>query len=81
MRERGYVEGRNMQLQLRYAPGNPVGLRAMVAEVMRAKPDPVLSSGPAIRAMMEARGVRVVFAISGDPVELVIAQKPCAPGG
>ena len=81
MRERGYVEGRDVRIELRYAPGNPEALRAMVADVIRLKPDLVVSSGPAIRAMKEAKDVSVVFAISGDPVELGIAQSLARPGG
>jgi hypothetical protein len=30
MRERGYVEGQNLAFVLRYAPGDPAALRAML---------------------------------------------------
>jgi len=76
----GYIEGRDFVIELRYAHGNPDALRAAVADLVRAKPDLVLSSGPAIRAMREAKDVPVVFAISGDPVELGIAKTLAWPG-
>jgi hypothetical protein len=39
------------------------------------------SSGPAIRALKGATGVPVLFAVSGDPVELGIAESLARPGG
>jgi putative tryptophan/tyrosine transport system substrate-binding protein len=81
LRERGYVEGRNLILNLRYSPGNPDGLRAMVSELTRANVDLAVSSGPAIRAMRLATNVPVLFAISGDPVELGLVASLARPGG
>jgi putative tryptophan/tyrosine transport system substrate-binding protein len=68
LRERGYVEGRDVILELRYAPGNPDALRTVLAELTRGKVDLAVSSGPAIRAMRAATDIPVLFAISGDPV-------------
>jgi len=81
LRERGYVEGQNVVILLRYAPANPDLLRAMVLDLMRMNLDLVVSSGPAIRAMKEAKDIPVLFAISGDPVELGIANSLARPGG
>jgi putative ABC transport system substrate-binding protein len=41
----------------------------------------IVASGPAIQAARIAKGVTVLFAISGDPVELGIAQTLARPGG
>ena len=76
----GYIEGRDFVIELRYAHGNPDALRTAVADLVRAKPDLVVSSGPAIRAMREAKDVPVVFAISGDPIELGVAKTLARPG-
>ena len=54
LRELGYVEGNNLVLQLRYAPGNPDALRSALSELTRDKVDLAVSSGPAIRAMKAA---------------------------
>ena len=61
--------------------GNPGALQAAVGNLIRTKPDLVVSSGPAIRASRLLKDVPVLFAISGDPVELGIAQSLSRPGG
>ena len=76
----GYIEGRDFVIELRYAHGNPDALRSAVADLVRIKPDLVVSSGPAIRAMREAKDVPVVFAISGDPIEFGVAKTLARPG-
>src|ERR671917_1962284 len=71
MRERGYVEGQNLAFVLRYAPGDPAAVRAMLPELLAIPADLIVSSGPAIQAMRAATTERpVLFAISGDPVAL-----------
>ena len=81
MKERGYIEGKNVVLSLRYAPGNPDALRPMMSELTRDKVDLAVSSGPAIRAMKVATNIPVLFAISGDPVELGLVKSLARPGG
>jgi putative ABC transport system substrate-binding protein len=81
LKERGYIEGRNVVLSLRYAPGNPDALRPMMSELARDKVDLAVSSGPAIRAMKAATNIPVLFAISGDPVELGLVKSLARPGG
>ena len=80
MREHSYVEGQNLALVLRYAPGDPARLRAMLPELLSVSADLIVSSGPAILAMRAATGKPVLFAISGDPVELGIADSLPRPG-
>src|SRR5262245_50327909 len=80
MRERSYVEGQNLALVLRYAPGDPARLRAMLPELLSVSADLIVSSGPAILAMRAATRKPVLFAISGDPVELGIADSLARPG-
>jgi putative ABC transport system substrate-binding protein len=80
MRGRGYVEGSNLAFVLRYAPGDPAAVRAMLPELLATPADLIVSSGPAILAMKEATGRPVLFAISGDPVALGIAQSMAQPG-
>jgi len=80
MREHSYVEGQNLAFVLRYAPGDPTRLRAMLPELLGVPADLIVSSGPAILAMRAATGRPVLFAISGDPVELGIADSLARPG-
>jgi putative ABC transport system substrate-binding protein len=78
--QRGYREGGDIVIEQRYAPGNPEGLKALVGELLAMNLDLIVSSGPAMRAMREAKNVPVLFAISGDPVELGIARSIASPG-
>jgi putative ABC transport system substrate-binding protein len=81
MRERGYMEGQNLAFVLRYAPDDPAALRAMLPEILAVPADLIVSSGPAIQAMRAATTDRpILFAISGDPVELGIAESLARPG-
>ena len=80
MRDRGYVEGQNLAFALRYAPGDPAALRAMLPEILAIPADLVVSSGPATQAMRGATGKPVLFAVSGDPIALGVAESLARPG-
>ena len=80
LRRHGYVEGQNLILELRYTRDLDV-LRKAVAELTQSKVAFIVSSGPAIRAIRAARDIPVLFAISGDPVELGLAASLARPGG
>jgi putative tryptophan/tyrosine transport system substrate-binding protein len=80
MRERGYVEGQNLAFVLRYASGNPAAVRAMLPELLTIPADLIVSSGPAIQAMRATTDKPVLFAISGDPVALGLAESLSRPG-
>ena len=77
----GYAEERDYAIELRYAPGNPEALRSVVEEIKPQKVDLAISSGPAIQAMRRVTDVPVLFAISGDPVELGIVKSLARPEG
>jgi putative ABC transport system substrate-binding protein len=81
LRARGYVEGKNVALELHYAIGNPQALREVASELRRRKIDMAVSSGPATRAMTAVTEVPVLFALSGDPVELGLVKSLGQPGG
>ncbi len=80
LRRHGYIEGQSVILDLRYTRDLDA-LRAAVAELARSKVAFIVSSGPAIRAIRGARDIPVLFAISGDPVELGLAESLGRPGG
>ena len=81
LRARGYVEGTNVVFELHYAPGNPAALREVVSQLRSGNIDLVVSSGPATRAMKAVTDVPVLFALSGDPVELGLVKSFGQPGG
>ena len=80
LRRHGYVEGQNIVLELRYATGGLDALRVAVADLIRMKVTFIVSSGPAMRAVTAVDDTSVLFAISGDPVELGIANSLARPG-
>jgi putative tryptophan/tyrosine transport system substrate-binding protein len=81
LRARGYVEGKNVAFELRYTLGNSEALRQITSELRRGNIDLAVSSGPATRAMTAVTDVPVLFALSGDPVELGIVKSLEQPGG
>src|SRR5271165_691424 len=81
LRERGYVEGENVVFELYYAPGSIDALRQVISELIGGNVDLVVSSGPATRAMTAVAQVPVLFALSGDPVELGLVKSLGQPGG
>jgi len=81
LRERGYVEGKNVVFEVHYAAGDPNALRQVISELKGGNIDLAVSSGPATRAMMAVTDVPVLFALSGDPVELGIVKSIGQPGG
>ena len=80
LRRHGYIEGRSVILDLRYTRDLDA-LRTAVAELVQSKVAFIVSSGPAIRAIRGERDIPVLFAISGDPVELGLAASLGRPGG
>jgi len=81
LRAHGYVEGKNVALELHYAPGNPQALREVISQLRRGDIDLAVSSGPATRAMTAVTGVPVLFALSGDPIALGVVKSLAQPGG
>lgn len=81
LRSRGYVEGKDVVFDLHYAAGDPGTLRQMISDLKRGNIDLAVSSGPATRAMTAVTEVPVLFALSGDPVELGVVKSLGQPGG
>jgi putative ABC transport system substrate-binding protein len=82
LRERGYVEGKDVVFELRSAADDdPDALRQVIAELTGRNIDLVVSSGPATRALAELKDLPVLFALSGDPVELGVVKSLGRPGG
>jgi putative ABC transport system substrate-binding protein len=83
LRELGYVDGRNIRVELRFADGRPERLPELVGEMVRLKVD-VLVVGATIGAR-EARKatatIPIVFAGASDPVAGGIVASLARPGG
>jgi len=83
MRELGYVEGRNIVIEWRFADGKFDRLPALAAELVAAKVELVVThSTPATRALQKAtREIPIVFAVLVDPVGSGFASSFGRPGG
>src|SRR5262249_23560252 len=68
--ELGWVEGRNVRIELRWAAGNVERMRMLARELAALPPDViVVSSGVATRLVQEqTRTIPIVFVFAGDPV-------------
>ena len=85
LRELGYIEGRNIATEYRYAKGNLDRLPALAAELVRLKVDVIVVTGgdPDIRAAKNAtKSIPIVMGGSGtDPVEAGFIDSLARPGG
>jgi len=70
MRELGYVEGKNLTIEWRFADGRADQLPSLAAELVKLKLDVIVTQGPAAtRAAQKATAViPIVMVNSGDPV-------------
>ena len=80
LRELGYVEGKNIVIEYRYAEGKLDRLSALAAELVRLKVDVIVTTGPtATRAAKEATAtIPIVMAQDIDPVGNRVCRQPCA---
>ena len=83
LRELGYVEGKNIVIEWRYAEGKLDRLPALAAELVRLKVDIIVTGGPAAtRAAKEATvTIPIVMAQDTDPVGNGFVASLARPGG
>jgi ABC-type uncharacterized transport system substrate-binding protein len=83
LREMGYVEGRNLVVERRFAAFKYDRLPELAADLVRLKPDVIVTSGnPSIAALKRATTtVPVVMAWSVDPVGAGLIASLARPGG
>lgn len=80
MRRFGYVEGQTLAIISRFGTGDPASLAGKVEEVTQAKPALIVARGTAVRALRAERELPVLIAVSGDPVDLGLAERLARPG-
>ena len=83
MTELGYVEGRNLILEVRTADGHADQLPALVRQLVRLQVDVIVASSTrVIQAAKSATAtIPIVMAGSGDPVGAVLVASLARPGG
>ena len=79
----GWVEGKNIRIDYRFAAGDPTLFKTYAAELVGLSPDAILASTlPAVAALREqTRTIPIVFVLLVDPVGLGLVQSLARPGG
>jgi putative ABC transport system substrate-binding protein len=79
----GWVEGKNVLIDYRFAAGDPALFKKHAAELVSLSPDVILASTPpaVIAVRQQTPTVPVVFVFMIDPVGLGLVQSLARPGG
>lgn len=83
LRDLGYVEGKNLIIEYRWAEGRYERLGNLAAELVRLKVDVIVTHGtPGSQAAKQAtRSIPIVMAVVGNPEETGLIQSIARPGG
>ena len=83
MRELGYIEGKNIVIEWRFADGKYERLPALAAELVQLKVDVLIAPNPpAVEAAWQATtAIPIVMVVVGDPVGMGFVKSLSRPGG
>jgi putative ABC transport system substrate-binding protein len=82
LRELGWVEGRTVAIEYRWADGRPERYPEIAAEFVRLKVDVIVTTVPAVAALEQATSViPIVFTLGTDPVGGGLVASLARPGG
>ena len=79
----GWVEGRNIRVDYRFAAGDPALYKTYAAELVGLRPDAILAAAtPAVAVLQPmTRTIPIVFVLTADPVGQGFVQSLARPGG
>lgn len=79
--DHGRAEGRDYAIEEHWGDGSRERIDPLVAEMLRSKPDLVVSQGPIIFSIQRSQtALPVLFSYSGDPVEARLVDSLARPG-
>jgi putative ABC transport system substrate-binding protein len=83
LRERGWIEGRTIAIEYRWAEGHIERAAEILAEYVRLKVDVIFTSGTAnvIAAKRVTASIPIVFVLAGDPVASGFVASLARPSG
>jgi putative ABC transport system substrate-binding protein len=83
LRDAGYIEGRNLRLEIRSAEGTPDLQLEKATELVRLKVDLIITifTPAALAAKQATRDIPIVMAGAGDPVGTGLVASLARPGG
>jgi putative ABC transport system substrate-binding protein len=83
LHDAGYVEGRNLRLEIRSAAGSPDLQLERATELVRLKVDLIITffTPTALAAKQATREIPIVMAGAGDPVAVGLVASLARPGG
>jgi putative tryptophan/tyrosine transport system substrate-binding protein len=79
LRERGYVDGKNITLIVRHSHGDREKYRALIRELIALRVDVLLGEAPALKA--ETKTIPIVSPVMSDPVRTGLVASLARPGG
>jgi putative tryptophan/tyrosine transport system substrate-binding protein len=82
LRDLGYIEGKNIVIEYRYAEGNRNALPTLAAELVTLNLNVILTTTPqASRAVVQATSTVPIVITGFDPVRIGLAKSLAQPGG
>jgi putative ABC transport system substrate-binding protein len=83
LRDHGWIEGRNIQIDYRFAGGDLNRARAYAAELTKLAPDVLLANSTPVMTVLrqEATSIPIVFAVVNAPVGQGFISSLARPGG
>ena len=82
LRELGWVEGRTIAIEYRWAEGHSERFAEIAAELIRLKVDVIVTTGTSVLAAKQATAlIPIVFAVANDPVSTGVVVSLARPGG